>query len=88
MNKLIKITAIAIVSIFFTACGDDSSTSVVDNNDYGTNERMITDKTYTINSGDEIEKISEDPTIEVVTNLETGVTTAKLISGEAAIIRH
>ena len=88
MSKLIKIAAIMIVSIFFTACGDSSSTTPTGGSDYGTNERMVTNKTYTINSGDEIEKISDDPTIEVVTDLETGVTTAKLVSGEAAIIKY
>jgi len=89
MNRLIKIATLAVVSVFFTACGSSSSTTTATSQgDYGTNERMITNKDYKINSGDEIEKISDDPTIEVVTDLETGITTAKLISGEAAIIKH
>ena len=88
MNKLIKIATLVVVSVFFTACGSSSTTTAANQGDYGTNERMITNKAYKINSGDEIEKISDNPTIEVVTDLETGITTAKLISGEAAIIKH
>jgi ABC-type Fe3+-hydroxamate transport system substrate-binding protein len=91
MKTIIKISATLLTAILFTACGGSSSSapSTASNSatDYGTNERMITGKTYTINSGDEIEKISNNPEIEIVNDLNNSITTAKLISGEAAIIR-
>ena len=88
MNKYIKLTCIALTAMLFTACGGSSTTDSKSNNNYGTNERMVKNKEYTVNKGDEIEKISSNPTIEIISNLETGITTAKLISGEAAIIKH
>jgi uncharacterized lipoprotein YehR (DUF1307 family) len=57
-------------------------------NNLNTKEKMLKGFTYNIYSGDEIEKISSNPQIEIISNLETKETTAKLISGEAAIIRH
>jgi len=47
---------------------------------------MEIDKTYTINKGDEIRKLSENTQIEFTSDLNTALTTAKLLSGEAEII--
>jgi len=47
---------------------------------------MEINKTYTINKGDEIRKLSENTQIEFTSDLNTALTTAKLLSGEAEII--
>jgi len=90
MKTVLKITLSSLVALVFTACGSNttSNTPSTDKGDLGTNERMIKNKTYTVNSGDEIEKISDNPQLEITSNLETGKTEVKLISGEAAIIKH
>ena len=91
MKNIIKVSTTLLIAMLFTACGGSNSTpsSAADSSDqYGTNERMLIGKTYTINNNDEIEKISDNPQIEIVNDLKSGITTAKLISGEASIIRH
>jgi len=90
MKFLLKVSLSIIVSIVFSACGgsDSTSVSIVNNSTYGTNERMILNKSYTIDKGDEIEKLSDNTKLELSSNLETGKTEVKLISGEASIIRY
>jgi len=84
-----KYLFLSIVAVIFSACGGSVDNNIKDSaSNLGTNERMLTGVTYKINSGDEIEKLSKNPQIEINSNLKTGETTAKLISGEAAIIRH
>ncbi len=89
MKNITKLTLIFASLILFSGCGDGSSTikNSIDNN-YGTNQRMIVGEEYIVNRGDEIEKLSSNPKIKIVTNLEKNITTATLISGEAAIIKH
>jgi len=88
MNKIIKVTALAILALFFTACGGSTESTNIDKTNYGTNERMVPNEEYIVNSGDKIEKLSENPVIETTSDLSTGKTIAKLISGEASIIRY
>ena len=90
--KKLKVSLLFIgVTLIFNACGSSSLKGDYSENivkEYGQNERMIKNKEYIINKNDEIEKISPAPKIEIKNDLEKNITTAKLISGEAAIIRH
>ena len=88
MKTVLKVSAIVLISMFLNACGGGGGSTSGNNDNQGTNERMERGKVYKINKGDEIEKLSDDPKIEVTSNLKTGETEVKLISGEAALIRY
>jgi hypothetical protein len=89
MKTVLKISAIAIISMFLNACGGGgSNNNNIDKSNYGTNERMVKDKVYTVNKGDEIEKLSDNPQLEIKSDLKTGKTEVKLLSGEASLIRY
>ncbi len=89
MYKKLNLVMVILVTIIFTGCGGTSTNSEISNtsNNLGTNIRMERDKQYTIEKGDQIEKLSENPKLKIDSNLDTGVTTVTLLSGSAAIIR-
>ncbi len=89
MKRVLIGILVLVSSVFFTACGGGDSSVVSQSvQNVGTNERMIVGKEYQIHKGDEIEKLSVNPKIEIVTDLNSSTTTAKLLSGQAAIIRY
>jgi len=90
MKKSVKLLIMSLFSIIlFSGCGNSNTSTHSDNiKSYGTNTRMKQYKEYQINKGDEIEKLSADTKIEINSDLKSGKTTAKLISGDASIIRY
>jgi len=94
MKRVYKVALTLMIASLFSACGGGSSTtpsqeSINSTTDIVTqkSERMVVGKEYQIYKGDEIEKVSSEPQIEIVTDLEKNSTTATLLSGEANIIR-
>jgi len=82
MKRKLIVSAILTAVLQFSGCDSSDSASV-----YGTNERMVTNVPYVVNSGDEIENISVNPEIKMESDLTSNKTTITLISGEASIIR-
>ena len=70
--------------------GCDSSTddtNAVSNKELPTNIRMDRNKPYTVEKGDEIEKLPSNPNLKIESDLNSGKTIVTLLSGEAAIIK-
>jgi hypothetical protein len=76
------------MSLFALVGSNDTSTKRdASANLVPTNVRMQRDIPYTINKGDEIEKLSANPKIKLESDLNSGKTIVTLLSGEAAIIK-
>jgi len=89
MFKKINLLIATLLAIGFSGCGSTSTDANIRNNssDLGSNTRMERDKPYTVEKGDQIEKISENPKLKIESNLDNGKSTVTLLSGSAAIIR-
>jgi len=80
---------IAAILLMLAGCSDDSKRAVaVDGGKMSKNIRMERGKTYQIQKGDQIEKISENPELKIDSNLTSGKSMVTLLKGEAAIIRE
>ena len=89
MYKKINLVISALLAVSFSGCGGSSTdTNIRDTaSNLGSNIRMERNKPYSIEKGDQIEKISENPKLKIDSNLDTGKSTVTLLSGSAAIIR-
>ena len=79
----------AIVLALLSGCDSTptSSEKTLSSNNYGTNTRMEIGKVYTLQKGDRIEKISDEPELKIDANLSSGKSQVVLLGGAAAIIR-
>ena len=85
--KKISIYLLSLISVFMiNGCGGSNSPFDSSSN-VGHNIRMEKNRAYDVQQGDSVEKISENPELQVDANLSSGKTTVTLISGEAAIIK-
>ncbi len=89
MYKKINLLASALLALSFSGCGGSSTGSNISNSasDLGNNIRMERNKPYTVEKGDQIEKISDNPKLKIDSNLTSGKSIVTLLSGSAAIIR-
>ncbi len=89
MNKKINLLLSALLALSFSGCQGVSTDTNIDSSasNLGSNIRMERNKPYSIEKGDQIEKISENPKLKIDSDLVTGKTTVTLISGSAAIIK-
>lgn len=89
MYKKINILISALLAVSFSGCGSSSTDANIRDtaSNLGSNIRMERNKPYSVEKGDQIEKISENPKLKIDSNLDTGKSTITLLSGSAAIIR-
>ncbi|HGZ70186.1 MAG TPA: hypothetical protein ENK74_02210 [Nitratifractor sp.] len=89
MNKNILVVITLSTLFFLNGCGGDSGSSKSKQStaDIPSNIPMEMNRAYTIQKGDEIEKLSEGTEVQVVSDLNSSKTTATLLSGKAAILR-
>ena len=84
-----KKETIFLVGLLLTGCQNEDSKNISSkSSSFGKQEeRMVIGKTYNINSGDEIVKLSSNPKLLIESNLELNTTQATLIEGEALLIK-
>jgi len=87
MFKKINLLIGALLAIGFSGCGSTSTDMNNNVSDVDNNIRMERNKSYDIEKGDKIEKISENPKIKIDSNLDTGKSSVTLLSGSAVIIK-
>lgn len=89
MKKHILTVATLSALFFLNGCGGDSGSSESKQSTVNipSNIPMEMNRSYTIQKGDEIEKLSEGTEIQIVSDLNSSKTSATLLSGKAAILR-
>lgn len=80
MKHIIIVLANFLLVMGLSGCGGNSGTSQVV-------EIMVIDQPYTLNIGDEIQKVTPDANIVIVQNSEEDQAKYTLVVGEAEIIR-
>ncbi len=83
------ITFLAVVgSLFgFSGCNSSDIQNTPEKESVETNIRMSLHREYIVQKGDEIEKLSDDAELKIVSDFDTNTTKVRLLSGEAAIIK-
>ena len=82
-KKVISLLFAVVIAISFSACENKSKKK----NNSSNIETMIINEKYSLNVGDEIQKITDDAKLKISQNSESDVTTYELIKGGAEIIR-
>jgi len=82
-KKVISLLFAVVIAISFSACENKSKKK----NNSSNIETMIINEKYSLNVGDEIQKITDDAKINISQNTESDIATYMLIEGEAEIIR-
>lgn len=92
--KKFNIIALTSLALILTACGSGSTSTTVDDAIPGdtivdeTGESMTIGKSYSMNEGETILKDSDDATLTIETEIETGITVVTLESGSASIVKN
>ena len=80
MKKIIILLISFLLLISFSACGGSSDSTPIA-------QEMVIGQVYTLDIGDEINKITLDAIVEISQNSENNETTYTLLVGEAEIVR-
>lgn len=80
MKKILSSLVLILLLSNFIACSSDNQDGIEI-------EKMILSQEYTLNIGDEINKVNSDATIEIIQNSENNDTIYILTQGEAEISR-
>jgi len=89
MKKNLLYLSILSSTLFFTACGGSDDQTKENKAVLGisqTSTLMQKNLLYSMNKGETIVPISQEPRVTIETNIQTGQTTAKLLSGQAKIL--
>jgi hypothetical protein len=89
MKKNLLYLTLLSSTLLFTACGTSESQIKENKAVLGVSQNstiMKENLPYSMHKGDSIVPLSTEPRITVETNIQTGQTTAKLLSGQAKIL--
>lgn len=84
-DKTIKLAVATFLTWALAGCGGEST-----NGDVSAVSKqivMVQNKSYQINDGDSIKKVSKSPEVEINSDFDLGTTTAILLSGEAILLK-